>query len=186
MVNKGCRVRSEFRFETGPSKARAFWLVLGAGIFVAISIWMIVDLGRFESGRRSSSIPFFAWAGLFFFGLCGVFAARQFFASSAQIRFDSNGVYAKWLSSDIIPWHAIEAVDMVAFAMGRNSQNYILLKMHAGSEVNISFTRLFKATRKANAFLGMKEPFFLASQMKHTSVDIYDALETAMAFYKND
>ena len=74
---------------------------------------------------------------------------------------------------------------MVAYAMGRNSQNYILLKIPANVQANMNFTRLFKVTRKANAFLGIKEPFFLASQMKHSSIDIYEALERAMAFYKN-
>lgn len=98
-------------FEAYVSRWRSGLLVAGSAMFVVAGLWLIGVFGPPPSTSLKAQIA--GWAGIVFFGLCGLGWSRRLFQSGLEMRIDSNGVYWRRWSDQTIPWSAIERIDMM-------------------------------------------------------------------------
>jgi hypothetical protein len=101
-------------FVAHPSKWRIFLLILGSIAFVVFFLWIIGAFGPppVLEGRGSTRVRYFAWVGIFCFGLCGIVCIKMLFDNDVQVRINAAGIYWKRWSDATIPWAEITEVSV--------------------------------------------------------------------------
>jgi len=171
-------------FETRTSKMKMFWAVLGSIVFVALGLWMIMYPDVFSDSRHAALVPYIAWMCVIFFGLLGLIALLQIFSSKTQIRADENGVFARRLSNDLIPWSIIDSVDVKEIRMGASRQVYFILHMSKEVESQIRFNRIYSMSTGANKAFGIHGPHFVLNGLIDDPDYIANELATRFQFYR--
>lgn len=87
-----------------------FALSLG---FVTMGAWMAGLAGEVPVSRRlGSSMPYWGWVTIVFFGLCAGVMLRRIFDRRPFLRVDERGIWQAGISSEmLVAWSEIEEID---------------------------------------------------------------------------
>ena len=110
------------------SRWRLIVLLLGAGGFVVLGLWMIGAFGEVPSSRRYSAsvTSIIGWSSILFFGLCAVAGVKRIFDDGVQLQIDPSGIrWTPW-SDTLIPWSEIAEVSTWSY----RRQNLIILHLN--------------------------------------------------------
>lgn len=109
------------------SKSKIIVMLLGALMFVAIGLWLIISPPSIENSFWGYPIKtaIAGYASVIFFGLCSFFFIRKLFDTKTGLIIDSNGITdnSSGLSVGYIPWSDIEQISVVEI----HKQKLILL-----------------------------------------------------------
>ena len=87
-------------------------ILIGAGAFVALGLWMTGLFGDAPESRRWSPgfVQFIGWSSVLFFGACAIVGIRRAVDTDAQLEVTEQGIHWKPWSQATIPWHEISDV----------------------------------------------------------------------------
>jgi len=98
-------------FEAHVRRWRSGLLVAGSFAFVLIGLWLVGVFGAPPFADPKAVIA--GWAGIAFFGLCGLGWSRRLFKAGLEMRIDGNGIWWRRWSDQTIPWSAVERIDVM-------------------------------------------------------------------------
>jgi hypothetical protein len=110
-----------FDFVAKPSRWRMALLLLGALVFVLGGAWMVGWVGT----PPPDAPGWIGWAALGFFGLAAAVIAVRLFDDQDVVRIGTTGIWFRYHSDDLIPWH--EIVDIGVWQ--HRGQRVIVLKL---------------------------------------------------------
>ncbi|MGC7411199.1 STM3941 family protein [Pandoraea pneumonica] len=89
----------------GPSKRKAFFLLLASIAFVIAGGFMVTEGGSRRMSEEMTKLV--GWASIVFFGAGIPIALRRLFDGQPRLQIDSNGILDGTLGVGLIPWSDI-------------------------------------------------------------------------------
>ena len=131
------------------SKLKLAKVAVAGVTLVAVSAALAFDWSPGETGSVFARA--IGWIGLLFFGLCLGAVIRRFFAGRGDVvTMTSEGLIDRRVGADLIPWRAIEAVDVWEYS----NQKAIVLKLDPTVEKSLNLGPMTKWSRRPNRALG--------------------------------
>lgn len=155
-------------FEARPSRGKLIAMLAGALLFVAISLFIILNPDMIE--RRRWAIPA-AYVGLPFFLLCAGLFGRMLFSGAVQVRVDANGIYWRRWQDMPIPFSEIER----AWHYALMGQSTLCLALRQPDRYP-SKSAVLRASAKANKRMGAGDVAISMNGLDRSFDELMDAV----------
>lgn len=159
-------------FEARAKAGRMVALVIGAGVLIAASAYIVFAPGALRNFPRYGWL--FYWAGVIgmpFFGLCLLVILRQAFSGRAQVRIDGSGLYWRRWGERPIPFTEIAE----AWPMQVVGQRFVCLRLrHPEDYPPKSFA--LRASAGANRAIGAGDVQITMQALEKSSEQLAAAL----------
>ena len=129
------------------SRLRVSLILLGAALFVAGGIWLVMHPSRGDTGMEW----LMGWACIVFFGAVGLFALSRLFSRKPALTIDHAGITdnASGLSAGFIPWSDVVDAQVIKF----QQQKFLGLSLRNPEDYLANASSFKRMLMKANSSL---------------------------------
>lgn len=168
---------SEKQINLMGSPWRMLGLFLGSLAFVAVCLWIVTthpEAGRRGAGPGSFS-EFVAYIGIAFFGFTALVSGRRLFRTGPVVSVGPRGLYDRRLSTDWIPWDAIQAI----VDSGMMDHRWAIVLFDPAREASLPIRKTAKVMARVNQAFGFVGYHISATELRGGFPALSEALRAA-------